>query len=335
MHGRGQTVAPIAKKVGLAILTFLTVIALTFILFDSVHRVTARKWARDISERYGVEFEVVYKDILAWLGVDPEKSLVQGYWEFLKDLSKGDLGESWFYEEPVGDLILRALPWTAFVLSVSMILSFFIGVSLGTMMAWKRRSFIYPLVTIYASITGATPDWIIGLILLVILAIYLKLFPIAGAYDTSLAIGFNWPFVRSALHHAALPILAFTFEATGTWALAMKGSAMTTLGEDYVMAARARGLKERRIMTAYVGRNALLPLVTRLAIRLGRMLGITTIIESVFSYPGIGLLFGKALEEGDYVVMKGVFLLIAVVVILANLMVDIIYPRLDPRIKIS
>jgi len=88
-------------------------------------------------------------------------------------------------------------------------------------------------------------------------------------------------------------------------------------------------------MTAYVGRNALLPLVTRLAIRLGRMLGITTIIESVFSYPGIGLLFGKALEEGDYVVMKGVFLLIAVVVILANLMVDIIYPRLDPRIKIS
>lgn len=323
----------IAKRMSIASLTLLTVIALTSILFDGVNRVTAQRWARNIAERYDVDYEMAYREALAWLGV--EKTLAQGYRESLRDLSKGDLGESQFYGEPVSDLILRALPWTAFVLSVSMMLSFFTGVSLGTMMAWKRRSFIYPLVTIYASITGATPDWIIGLILLVILAINLKLFPIAGAYDTSLAIGFNWPFIKSALHHATLPVLAFTFEATGTWALAMKGSAMSTIGEDYLMAARARGLKERRIMTAYVGRNALLPLVTRLAIRLGKMLGITTIIESVFSYPGIGLLFGKALEEGDYVVMKGVFLLIAAVVILANLVVDVLYPRLDPRTKIS
>ncbi|MCK4451995.1 MAG: ABC transporter permease, partial [Anaerolineae bacterium] len=128
---------------------------------------------------------------------------------------------------------------------------------------------------------------------------------------------------------------AYTFTMAGTWTLVMKGSAVSVLGEDYVMAARARGLKERRIVTAYVGRNAVLPLVTRLAVVIANMLGSAPFIDTTLTYPGLGSLFDSAVKHGDFVLMQGIFFVIAAAVVLANLGTDILYSTLDPRIRLE
>ena len=130
-------------------------------------------------------------------------------------------------------------------------------------------------------------------------------------------------------------MLAYTFENTAAWALAMKGSAVSVLGEDYITAARVRGLKEGRIATFYMGRNAILPLITTLAISLGSMIGGATFIETIFSYPGIGWFFGEALIRRDFGTMQGLFLVQAATVIFANLIADLLYSRLDPRIRLE
>ncbi|MCZ7544340.1 MAG: ABC transporter permease [Anaerolineae bacterium] len=141
---------------------------------------------------------------------------------------------------------------------------------------------------------------------MIIFAVNLRWFPIVGGYDPRLAPGFNWPFIASVISHSTLPVIAYTFENTAAWALAMKGSAVSVLGEDYITAARARGLRGRRILTAYVGRNAMLPMITALAISLGTMLGGSTLIENIYSYPGIGRFNADALTRRDVGLMQGV-----------------------------
>lgn len=166
-------------------------------------------------------------------------------------------------------------------------------------------------------------------------AVNLRWFPIAGGYDPTLTPGFNWPFIASVIAHSTLPVIAYTFENTASWALAMKGSAVSVLGEDYITAARARGLKDRRIITSYVGRNAMLPMITALAISLGAMLGGSTLIENIYSYPGIGRFNAEALTRRDLGLMQGLFLFQAIAIIFANFFADLIYTRLDPRIKLE
>ena len=145
--------------------------------------------------------------------------------------------------------------------------------------------------------------------------------------------GFNLLFILSALYHAALPIFAYTIQHLGGWILIMKSSAISVLGEDYVTAAQARGLKERTIAISYVGRNAILAPFTSLAIIFGGMLGGATLIETVFAYPGIGFFFGKAVALRDFPLMQGLFLLTIGGVILATLVADFLYAAIDPRVR--
>jgi peptide/nickel transport system permease protein len=137
------------------------------------------------------------------------------------------------------------------------------------------------------------------------------------------------------LHHAALPIMAFTLESLGGWALAMKGNAISVLGEDYIMSARARGLPERRIVLAYAARNAILPLVAVLAISFGAMFGGSVLVETVFSYPGIGFFFTQAIGLRDYGMIQGLFLMTMVATVFANLLADLLYAKLDPRVRLE
>jgi peptide/nickel transport system permease protein len=266
---------------------------------------------------------------------DPDEPVLSRLATWLVGLLHGDLGQSLLYRVSVNEIIFKSLPWTLLILSISLLFSFTLGILLGTVIAWKRGTALDPIVTAYAAFTGATPDYITALVLLIVFAINLGWLPIRGAYDAGLTAGFNWPFIKSVLYHAALPVLAYTFENTAAWALAMKGSAVSVLGEDYITAARVRGLREKRIAIFYMGRNAILPLVTNLAISLGTMIGGATFIETIFSYPGIGWFFGQSLARRDYGMMQGLFLLQAGAVIFANLIAELLYTRLDPRIRVE
>jgi len=325
----------ILKRIGIALFTIFVIVSITFFLVRKTPGDVMQAWAMDLVTTYSMTYEDALAMVESWYGYEPNQPILQQYIKYLSGLLKGDLGKSFIYKVSVNEVLVKALPWTVFVISISLLLSFGIGMLLGMAMAWKRKSILNPIVTAYASLTGATPDYITALILLIIFAVNLRIFPLKGAYDAMITPGFSWPFIKSVLMHAALPIAAYTFEHAAGWALAMKGSAVSVLGEDYIMAARARGLKESRIMVFYMGRNAILPLVTSLAISLGSMVGGSTLIETIFSYPGIGWFFGEALTKRDFGLMQGLFLFLAASIIFANLAADILYSVLDPRIKLE
>jgi len=325
----------IVRKAGIALLTLLIVMTLTFFLLRRMPGDPLYMWAMELVQVHGMDFDSAYEQVKQMYDYDPDEPLGQQYIRYIKGLMKGNLGTSMIYKISTNEIIIKALPWTVFVLSISLLISFGLGSLMGIVIAWKRKTALEPIVTAYAAFTGATPDYITALILLIVFAANLRLFPMKGAYDSALTPGFNWPFIKSVLHHAVLPISAYVFESTAAWAMAMKGSAVSVLSEDYIMAARARGLRERRIMISYMGRNAILPLVTGLAIALGTMLGGATFIETIFAYPGIGWFFAQATTRMDFGLMQGLFLVTAAVTIFSNLVADILYSRLDPRIKVE
>lgn len=325
----------IAKRVGVALITIFLITTVTFFVVRKTPGDVMQAWAMDIVQTYSMTFEDALAFVKSMYSYDPDQPVLEQYIAYISGLLRGDLGESFIYKVSVNEVIAKALPWTLFVTSISLLLSFSIGTLLGMTIAWKRKTILDPIVTAYASFTGATPDYVTALVLLIIFAINLRIFPLKGAYDAAITPGFTWAFIKSVLMHAALPITAYTFESAAGWALAMKGSAVSVLGEDYIMAARARGLKEGRIMTRYMGRNALLPMITGLAIALGSMVSGSILIETIFSYPGIGWFFGEALIKRDYGMMQGLFLFLAIAVIFANLAADLLYTRLDPRIKLE
>lgn len=325
----------IAKRVGVALVTVLFVTVVTFVLIRNMPGDPLQQWAFELVQSQSVTYEDALKMVQSMYKYDPDQPLGEAFLEYVGSLLQGDLGQSLLYQQSVNKILANALPWTLLVLSIALLLSFSIGILLGTIIAWKRKTTLDPIVTFYAAFTGATPDYITALVLLIIFAINLGWFPMRGAYDTGLKTGFNWPFIKSVIRHAALPIIAYTFENTAAWALAMKGSAVSVLGEDYIIAARARGLKEGRIMIRYLGRNAILPMVTGLAISLGVMVGGATLIERAFSYPGIGWFFSEAINRRDFGLMQGLFLFQSAAVIFANLLADVLYTRLDPRIKLE
>lgn len=325
----------ILKRVVFALFTLFLVMSITFFLIRQTPGDVVQEMAAQYAQQYGISMDEAVSLVQSLYGVKTDEPLWSQYASYVSRLLRGELGYSLIYRVSANRIIARALPWTVFVLSVSLLLSFSIGVLLGMAIAWKRKTVLDPLVTAYASFTGATPDYITALVLLVIFAIHLKLFPTKGAYDVSLKPGFNWAFIKSVIHHAILPVAAYTFENTAAWALAMKGSAVSVLGEDYITAARARGLRERRIMVNYMGRNAILPMVTGLAIAMGTMLGGSVLIETIFNYPGIGWFFSDAVNRRDFGLMQGLFFLTAAAVIFANLIADLLYSVLDPRIKLE
>ncbi len=215
-------------------------------------------------------------------------------------------------------------------------ISFTSGVILGLLMAYRRESLLDHILTVLASVLSAIPNYILGILLIIWLGVRWGVVPVAqmrGSLSPGVQPGFTLAFFQDALFHAALPIAAYVLTTVGSWMLTMKSSTISVLEEDYVTVARAKGLKESRITTAYVGRNAALPLFTLLAISIGFVVGGSVLIETIFQYQGIGYVLLQAVNRRDYVVMQGVFLIITLSVIFANFFADMLYSWLDPRIK--
>ena len=177
------------------------------------------------------------------------------------------------------------------------------------------------------------PDYIVGYILIFIFSIKSGLLPSRGAYSSNVVPGFNLAFILNVLQHAILPVLAYFITTVAGWALAMKASCITVLGEDYMTYARARGLSDRRILTSYLGRNAILPMVTGLAISFGFMFGGSPLIENLFLYPGVGYYLSSATSQRDFTLMQGMFLIIIIMVVISSLIAEALYTVLNPRLR--
>lgn len=263
-----------------------------------------------------------------------DKPLWQQYLTYLWNMLHLDFGYSLAqYPARVLPLILAALPWTIGLLLVSTILAFGLGTLLGALMAWPRSPrilgyFVGPLLTL-----SAIPYYLLGLILIYVLAIASHAFPLSGGYTVGTIPDLSVGFILDILSHSVLPALSIILGAVGFWALGMRGMMVTTEGEDYMTMADAKGLPDRHIFFRYGVRNAILPQFTALAIALGHVVSGSVLVEVVFGYPGIGSLLYKAITGSDYFVIYGVVFMVILAISTATLLIDLIYPILDPRIS--
>ena len=209
------------------------------------------------------------------------------------------------------------------------------NLGLGLISAYRRNSLLDHAVSTGGSIISSVPGYLIALLIVLIFGIQLRWIPITqmrGAFSPGITPGFTPEFVGDILFHASLPITVFFLTHIGLWILSMRSATLAALEEDHVTVARARGLSDGRITTAYVGRNAVLPLVSQFAIAAGAVVGGAVIIEQIFVYQGVGLRLVASVNQRDYPLMQGIILMTTVCVIIANLVADLLYSRLDPRI---
>jgi peptide/nickel transport system permease protein len=263
-----------------------------------------------------------------------DRSIWEQYLSFLRELVRGDLGYSISsFPSQVSELIGMALPWTIGLLTITTILSWILGSVIGAVVGWRggKSRFFQSLVPV-ALILYATP-YILAIILIFLFAFTWRIFPLSGAYSTTNTPSFSLPFILDLLRHGALPALSIILVSLGWWFLSMRSVITSLKGEDYILNAEAMGLKERRILWGYAFRNALLPQVTGLAISLGHIVSGAIITEVLFAYPGLGWLIFNSITRFDFPVIQGSVLLIVISVALANFVLDISYPLIDPRIR--
>ncbi|MBM6837619.1 ABC transporter permease, partial [Clostridium saudiense] len=212
-------------------------------------------------------------------------------------------------------------------------LSFTVGVILGIYVAWKRSKILDGVLTGYQAVLGSIPDYIVAYLLVLLFSLTLGLFPSKGAYNSAVTPGFNLEFILNVLSHAALPILAYFLTTLAGWIMGMKANCMSVLGEDYINYAKARGISNKRIIFSYLGRNAILPMVTSVAISFGMMFGGSPLIENLFVYPGVGYYLTTAISRRDYPLMQGMFLMIIVMVLLSGVFAEFLNTKLNPRLR--
>ncbi len=276
--------------------------------------------------------EDMVKEYQRRFGLD--KPLWRQYLTYLREVSRGDLNYSIAnYPRTVVGMIGEALPWTIGLLGLTTLFSFAAGTILGALLAWPRaprwmRWLMPPLWALHA-----IPFFLLGLVLSWVLAFELQWLPIFGGYSAGAAPAWSWSFILDVARHAVLPALSIVLVSVGGWALAMRGMMVTTMGEDYVTFAEAKGLRSATIFSRYCMRNAILPQTTGLALALGQILSGAVLVEAIFGYPGIGALLFQAIEENDFFLIQGIVFTVIVALGFATFLLDVAYPWLDPRIS--
>ena len=311
----------------------LTSLLLVFFVIQAMPGDPVDTLAQDYMKTSQMPYDQALSKAKLALNYDPDIPVVERFFTYVKNISTGNLGQSMSYKGEVSTIVLGALPWTLLVCSISLLLSFVVGVILGIYVAWKRSNILDGAITAYQAIFGSIPDYIVAYLLIILFSVGLGLFPSKGAYNSEVTLGFNIRFVLDVLYHAALPILAYFVTTLAGWIMGMKASCMSVLGEDYINYAKARGLSNKRIVFSYLGRNAILPMVTSVAISFGMMFGGSPLIENLFVYPGVGYYLATAISRRDYPLMQGMFLMIIVMVLLSGLIAEFFYTRLNPRLR--
>jgi len=263
-----------------------------------------------------------------------DRPLWKQYVSYLGDVSRFDFNYSIAnYPRTVNEMIAEAIPWTVGLLGVTTLISFALGTFLGALLAWPRapRWMAWLMPPLWA--LHAIPFFLLGLILTYVLAFQLDLLPIFGGYSPGAMPALTLDFVLDIVSHAILPALSIVLVSTGSWALGMRGMMVTTMGEDYVTFAEAKGLRSATVFLRYCVRNAILPQVTALALALGQILSGAVLVEVIFGYPGIGALLFQAIRENDHFLIQGIVFTVIVALGFCTFVLDVLYPLFDPRIS--
>jgi peptide/nickel transport system permease protein len=318
-------------RLGFFVVTVWACITINFVL----PRIMPGNAAIDMMARFkGRISQGTYKAMALALGTDHQVNAFSAYWHYLGDLFTGHLGTSIsFFPEPVVSVVSAALPWTIGLVGVTTVLAFVLGTFIGMLSAWRRGGRLDSLLPPIFIVTSAFPYFFIALLALLLFSIKLRWLPTAFGYDPDAQIAMTWSFIADVLDHAILPALTILVTSVGGWILTMRNNMITTLSEDYVRMARAKGLSPARIMLDYAGRNAILPNLTGFAMSLGFVVGGAVLVEYVFSYPGVGYMLLVAIENGDYSLMQALFLLITLCVLVAVVVVDFVTVLADPRTR--
>ena len=273
------------------------------------------------------------KALEAEFGVGHEGSLFHQYWTYLVDLLHGNLGLSVdLYPSSVSTVLGETVPWTLILVGTATLISFALGTLLGILAAWRRGGTLDHVLPAFMFVQ-AIPYFFLALLVIEVFALHWHLFPFGQGYSLGLVPGWNLPFIESAVGHSILPALTIVVTSIGGWMLQMRNVMVTTIGEDYVVAAQAKGLPDRRVTFTYAARNALLPQLQGFGLALGFVVSGALVMEIVFSYPGIGYLLLNAAASKDTPLMQAIFLLITIAVLAANLVVDLIIVFVDPRVR--
>ena len=278
------------------------------------------------------DLEVIVQSYSEKFGLD--KPLWQQYVDYMGSLARFDLGVSMYrYPKTVLELIMEAIPWTIGLLLVTTIMSFVIGNLLGALSAWPRSpGWLRSTSTSFVLLTGVPPV-LMGVLLIYFIAFRMHLLPMSGAHSIGVVPEFSFSFILDSLRHQILPAIALILGTMGGWVLAMRGMGVTVLGEDYVVYAEHKGLSNGTIFRDYFLRNALLPQVTAFALALGGVITSAVVVEQIFGLPGVGSILGQAIAANDFLVIYGIVLFITIVIATLMVLVELLYPLLDPRIR--
>jgi peptide/nickel transport system permease protein len=262
--------------------------------------------------------------------------LIEQYFQYFSHALRGDFGLSISaYPVKVSTVIGTALWWTILLGVTTLLLGFVIGTLLGVIVAWRRGGFLDSVLPGVFSFIGSFPYFFLAMLAVYFLGYVLKWFPMAHAYSDKVSSGWSWNFIGSVAFHLILPALTVILVSVGGWLIGMRSTMVGVLDEDYIIMAEAKGLPQWQVMFKYAMRNAILPNFTQFGMSIGFILGGLILTEIVFSYPGLGFQLVRSVSSHDYPLMQALFLLITVAVLGANLIVDLLYVRLDPKVRVS
>ncbi|GAC1481946.1 MAG: ABC transporter permease [Candidatus Dormibacteria bacterium] len=273
------------------------------------------------------------QQLLSYYGLD--QPLLSQAAHFLAQTMRGDLGFSISFTRPVTQLILDRLPWTLLLVLLSLLLSGVVGCAAGLAAGFRRRR--HQRLSAGLLLVGSLPDFVVGIALILLLGVVLPVLPTSGAaspFEACVGIA-ALGCAGDVLGHAALPVLALTVVQLPAFFLIMRAATLGESGQPYIVAARARGLRELQIATRHVGRNAVLPVITLLGLRLGSLIGGVVVIETLFAYPGLGQLTYQAALARDFPVLQAVFLLGGIAILLINASADLMRRGIDPRLRLD
>jgi peptide/nickel transport system permease protein len=289
---------------------------------------------QDIMAKFPTLQASAYKALEAMLGVGHPGSLWHQYVSYLYDVVHFNFGTDVSeYPASVSSLIGATIPWTLTLVGTATVIAFLLGTALGILAGWRNGGRLDRLLP-GLMFLQAIPYFFFALILVEVFAVRLHVFPIGQGYAGGLVPGWNMAFIGSAVGHSLLPAATIVITSVAGWMLQMRNVMITTIGEDYVLAGQAKGLRERRVIYTYAARNALLPQLQGFGLALGFVVSGAIVMEIVFSYPGIGLLLVNAVTSDDYPLMQAIFLVITFAVLLANVIVDIVIVFMDPRTRV-
>lgn len=265
-----------------------------------------------------------------------DQPLWQQYLKYLHDVFTFDFGQSITqYPTRVSSLIAAAMPWTLGLMLTTTVIAFVLGTLLGAAAAWRRDNRILQVLSPLMMVFSAIPFYLIGLMLIYFFAAKLEWFPLSGGYGIVSVPDWSWDFAIEVLDHSVLPAFSIIIASIGTWAIGMRGMMVTVEGEDYMTFAEAKGLRPSRLFFRYGVRNAILPQVTALALYFGQVVTGAVLVEIVFSYPGVGSLLLDSIKLYDFPTIYGIVFILTLTVALSMLLVDLIYPLLDPRVRLE